>query len=532
MPPEEVFRRVFAELHFPFLSADTVALAEFLANPRAGEGCHPVLDFRSVRDDRRDAVLNAFRGMISRIEPPDDFAALVCASPAVQNTPGTFNGVTAVLSGGDKPYALQSEGAAIRWDEISPWPAAYRHFLGHLRWLVEGYATLLARRHEELGSALEARGYADANLSVLDQSSRVLPTRFHYAAASLGAWAGGAKNVQFFCYFATGPQITNPPVNTSYAAKIGYDPAEADALSESGIAVVPMSLAVPLQQAQGDVTHFGGLPIDEFNVVNLPAREVLGTGPRDSNVLPGLLVETNYRTPFFARRLGKQGLLGENDVLRDHYAEFYANTTHVGLVRCKHYCAPIIEVGSVAELRSLAGNIPPRSDEGVFFRGQGTLYPLKRHPRVQRLLFGDSARPEPSLITSAARKHFDYDSLHFALRYFLEQELFGARGAAAAAADDYKAWREQSTRLTCDVDYAIMALAQHYGLPSHGLDVTSDVDVALWFATNKWSEGPPASYRTLTSDEWGADPARWPVIFACQQVTHSTGMSLQGLSRA
>jgi hypothetical protein len=180
MPPEEVFRGVFAELHFPFLSADTVALAEFLANPRAGEGCHLVLDFRSARDGRRDAVLNAFRGLISRIEPPDHFAALLCASPAVQNTPGTFNGVTALFSGGDRPYALRSEGAAIRWDEISPWPAAYRHFLGHLRWLVEGYATLLARRrHEELGSGLEARGYADANLHVLDLSSRALPTRFH-----------------------------------------------------------------------------------------------------------------------------------------------------------------------------------------------------------------------------------------------------------------------------------------------------------------------------------------------------------------
>ena len=244
--------------------------------------------------------------------------------------------------------------------------------------------------------------------------------------------------------------------------------------------------------------------------------------------MPGLIVDTNYRTPFWARRLGDQALLGGKDVLRDHYTEFYASTAHAGLIRCKHYCAPIIEVGSEPELRDLVAAIPRRSDEGVFYRGQSMLYALRRSQKVQRLLFGASARPEPSLVTSAVRKRFDYDSLHFALRLFIEGELFGARGATAENEADYRAWVEASGRLTCDLDYAIMALAQHYGLPSHGLDVTNDIDIALWFATNKWFFGPPATYRAMSADDWGGEPETWPVIFACQQVTHSTGMSLQG----
>ncbi len=528
IPPDEMFRIVFADTHFPFLSADTVALAAFLANPRAAEGCHLSLDFPSVRPDRRTAVLNAFRGLISRIDLPDHLVGRLCSSPAVRNTPAALAGIKALFGAGDKPYLVRQVGpATLRWDETSPWPAAYRHFLGHLQRLVEAYAKFLALRYNEQGAGLEAKGYAAENLNLLDQSSRVLPTRFHFAAASLGAWAGGAKNVQFFCQYATSPQIANSTINEDYAYRIGYDADDAKALTESGIVIVPISLAAPLLKAQGDVTIFGGLPIDEFNGTNMPDKKILGVGPSGPDVLPGLIVDTNYRTPFWARRFGDQALLGGQDILRDHYTEFYANTAHADLIRCKHYCAPIIEVASEAELRDLAAAIPKRSDEGVFYRGQGRLYPLTRSPKVQRLLFGDSARPEPSLVTSAARKRFDYDSLHFALRLFLEAELFGSQGAAAENDATYRAWVEKSGRLTCDIDYAVMALAQHYGLPSHGLDVTRDIDIALWFATNKWSAGPLATYTPMAFGDWGTDPDKWPVIFACQQVTHSTEMSLQ-----
>jgi hypothetical protein len=148
VPPEELFRVVFADTHFPLLSADTVALAAFLANPRAAEGCHLILDFPSVQPDRRSAVLNAFRGLISRIDPEDHFIALLCGSPPVRNTPAALAGIEALFGPGDKPYLIRQIGpTALRWDETSPWPAAYRHFLGHLRTLVEGYALLALVRY-------------------------------------------------------------------------------------------------------------------------------------------------------------------------------------------------------------------------------------------------------------------------------------------------------------------------------------------------------------------------------------------------
>jgi hypothetical protein len=58
--------------------------------------------------------------------------------------------------------------------------------------------------------------------------------------------------------------------------------------------------------------------------------------------------------------------------------------------------------------------------------------------------------------------------------------------------------------------------------------VTSSIDIALWFATNLWKNDKGlATYRKKTETEWDSDPSRWPVIYACQQITHSLGMSLQ-----
>ncbi|MNF74486.1 FRG domain protein [compost metagenome] len=54
-----------------------------------------------------------------------------------------------------------------------------------------------------------------------------------------------------------------------------------------------------------------------------------------------------------------------------------------------------------------------------------------------------------------------------------------------------------------------MALAQHYGLPSNGLDVTSSDDVAVWFATNTYEVDNStglAKYSKMKPSDWPADP--------------------------
>ena len=71
-----------------------------------------------------------------------------------------------------------------------------------------------------------------------------------------------------------------------------------------------------------------------------------------------------------------------------------------------------------------------------------------------------------------------------------------------------------------------MLLAQHYGVPTHGIDITHDIDVALWFATHAYTNlaDGTATYLPLTESDW---PEKSPVIFAVLPVTHSLKSSIR-----
>lgn len=514
---DEVFRRVFMELRIPMLAIDLPDLLEFVAHPKADEGANYSVRLDVPRKDRRSALVAALRGLIGALDVPGFAVDLFARSNVFAAMPQLADRLRA-LAKGDARWAIAEHGDYLRWDELSPWPAGFRRFLGHLSRLIWGYAQLLEQRRETLDP--------DVIQKILDQASRVLPTRHHYAAASLGAWLGGATNVQYFSFFATDPQCRNPGTNKDYAKRIHYNAADAEALTRSGIIAVPATLAAPLLNAQEDGTILGAIPIDEWSAVNLPDLKHVEADRKDIRH-PGFLIDKYYRAPFVARPLEHRGLYGRNNVLRDHYEDFYARHATGELVRCKHYCAPVIEVRDQRHLAELIADIPLRAP-AMHFRGQTSFYELSRDPCVRALLFGSSISREPSLITSAARGNFDYDSLHFALRYFIQDRIFGTASDPIAAIAQQQAWHDEATKLTSPLDYAVMALAQHYGLPSHGLDVTEDIDVAIWFATNRFAmKDGLSSFSKMARTDWATDAAKWPVIFTCQQVTHSLSMSTQ-----
>ena len=87
----------------------------------------------------------------------------------------------------------------------------------------------------------------------------------------------------------------------------------------------------------------------------------------------------------------------------------------------------------------------------------------------------------------------------------------------------HKKWHELAKLPEADWDISVMALGQHYGIPTHGIDVTSDILIAVWFATHKFKMGDDgvASYTSLREEDWPKDPNLWPVIYVIQPVTHS-----------
>jgi FRG domain len=314
--------------------------------------------------------------------------------------------------------------------------------------------------------------------------------------------------------------ITQP----QYAERVGFEPSEAQALDASGIAILPLPLVAPLLEAQRDNTVLGSLPIDETNDRNQPDRSYFDVLNQREKRRPAIVIDKFYRAPFWARPLEPYALYGNENLLRDHYHEFYAALKSTEFVRCKHYCVPIIDVSSLEELGKHVVRIPKHNATGVVFRGQGKLYTLNRDARVKGMLFGTSCNVEPSLVTAASRDaSYDYDRVHFILKRFLEDEL------ARKDRRRMDQWIEASASPDCRLDLAILALAQHYGLPSHGLDVTRSLDIALWFATNIYGvDGQRgfATYTRMDDETWKKDRSEWPVVLACQTVTHSTMQSL------
>jgi FRG domain len=526
----EVFREVFADLRFPFLAADLDRLCNgFEGLPRTGLQSHFGFPL-DAPPEKLTQFTSALRGLLRRIDVPDEIAVIFARDLTIAGPQVVAAMSRALREQGN--FTIAEAGGRLVWEEQSVWPLCYSTYLSHFFKVLMLHRRLIEERVASTAEGLTAEGFAPENVQTMSEYPRLLPTHDLYAAASLGAWLGGAMNVQYFAYYAAIRQIHHPSLNNSYAKRIGYSEAEAEHLTASGIVALPASLVGPLLHAQGSNTPvLGSIPFDETNAVNPPAEPLLDSlraSPDDPRLLPGFLLDKYYRAPLRARRLDGYAFYGAKDVLRDHYTEFYAGVPHESLLRCKHYCAPVVRVEGMDEVRNVVARVPVHHKDGVFFRGQRKLYLLRRDPAVRRLLFGDSTSAEPSLITAAARDmEYDYDAAHAALKYFLGRKIWTRHRLGGD--DLVQKWRAESESPVCKLDLAILALAQHYGLPSHGLDITTSPEVAVWFATHLLQTDQTsgkAAYRKLPPDQWPSNPDEWPVVVVGQAVTNSIQPSL------
>jgi hypothetical protein len=523
---DSLFFEVFRDLPFPHSAVDFGRLNKALSrNPQSYIGMP--LD---VEPQKRQFLIASWRGFLTGAKVPKTVREEIAhAIPLVKSGKGVF-----LLSVSKAPAAVKSTVQVINgriiWEEDSYWPVAFSTVLNQFSNLVTIHRVLIEVRRAETAKALEAQGYSADLVDTQSEFPRLLPTRQHYAFASLGAWLGGAVNLQYFAYYATIRQIHHRDLNRKYLDRIGYDEKMVPAIDQSGLIAVPASLLAPLMETQGGSHLFGSLPIDEINAANPPSVSIDEHSKYAQENTPlGIVVDKYYRSPFWVRKPQHLGLYGANNVLRDHYQVFYSKLETTQLLRCKHYCIPVIEVSSIEEIRQHTAKIPVQDDSGIFFRGQTTLHTLQRAGGVSELLFADSCATEPSLTTSASRNlSYVYDDLHYVLRQFAEQQIYSSDRRLIPARAEH--WRNVASSPQCELDYAIMALAQHYGLPSHGLDVTTSLDVAVWFAINAyWKDADTnvAGYKKLVASSWHDDVEKWPIIFACQNVTNTIRPSLR-----
>lgn len=513
--PENVIRWMLEDLEFPLFAVDQAAFLAFVAHPLRHTGSH--FKLAPLAGERSWAYRHAFVTLAERLRPTAEFLKyLQSESDTWSNRTAaeeSFEDIwsdyaSALLYGSGRPQVYYEEDW-LRWDALAPWPTAFGPFLHQLFTLMRLQCDGWKARRAELPQVLFS-----------DEGSRLLPTGLLQAAASLGSWIGGTTNIHALSRFATDAQVRHSETNLDFAvSKCGFDLAFARELDESGLVAIPQPMATAIFALQGS-RAIGALQPDEGNIANMPDFSVLVSQPDDTPAPTGLLFDKYYRTPFIARRPAALALLGSRNVYRDHYRDFYESLGSRPALRCKHYCAPIIDVACSTELVAWLARVPQMPNKDIVLRGQSRLYMLKRAERVKRLLFGDSCADEPSLCSSAARANYDYDRLHYILRYYVTN----------CALPELSEEQRMLTFLPdCKFDYAIMALAQHYGLPSHGLDITRDPQVAIWFATNRLvadADGR-ARYDTLAPGDWGDDPANWPVVFALQTVTLTLSQSVR-----
>lgn len=134
-----------------------------------------------------------------------------------------------------------------------------------------------------------------------------------------------------------------------------------------------------------------------------------------------------------------------------------------------------------------------KSDVSLMWRGQAREYDLPRSNSDKLKLYGDVKAREPSLLPSASRgtvKFEDYMEVWFGLLdIYISERLKKLSGLYAPSVTDQLKAEAEEWRNSYRFKYWAFAAAQHYGLPSTGLDLTTSPSVALFFALHSFTTG-------------------------------------------
>jgi hypothetical protein len=208
----EVFKEVFRTVRFPFFTADLDKLVTAMDQVSGNIPTSHYVVQLSVDPDRLQAAQAALVGFLHQVQVPDGVFKLFARSEFLRRADRVGRLIDLALNTG--AFSITPEGEALTWQEQSLWPIAYSTLLSQFLDIVRLNELLIRKRVEEGGGFLH----------IISEFPRQMPTHMHYAAASLGAWLGGAINVPYFSFYATIPQIVNSALNVQYAESIGFTP--------------------------------------------------------------------------------------------------------------------------------------------------------------------------------------------------------------------------------------------------------------------------------------------------------------------
>jgi hypothetical protein len=291
-------------------------------------------------------------------------------------------------------------------------------------------------------------------------------------------------------------------------------------LLEGGVATIPASWLNSVEF----------LSVALFSTFGQRTAETVEDG-KDAGRKDHVMIDRYYQQMWPGSWSGYRSLYGSSGI--DH------GTPKVGLpstaIRVRHRRLPAYVVRTPQELERIAEECRSIVGESghVLFRGQNRQYILSRTPAAKRLLFGEGAVVvEPSLLTSAHRGGRDGDHLIGLLQFELQDLVLSSHdlaaqvgrvvsevsggswtgvGATKSAPDDQETWWRRPGAGAHARE--VLALAQHYAIPSYGLDMSASLAVATWFALYEAYEVDKERswFRKLI---WGGDePEAWPCVY-------------------
>lgn len=141
---------------------------------------------------------------------------------------------------------------------------------------------------------------------------------------------------------------------------------------------------------------------------------------------------------------------------------------------------PIYKVRNLEEIKQLARIMKERNPNNIIlFRGQNKSYQILRSEEDSMFLYGSKKVKEPSFLPSYLRpnNNVGYTSLCSAWHQLASSLIHDLNIDCGGKIPRYFRMGENFHTFS-------LGIAQHYGLPSVGVDLTDSLETALWFALN------------------------------------------------
>jgi len=226
-----------------------------------------------------------------------------------------------------------------------------------------------------------------------------------------------------------------------------------------------------------------------------------------------LLIDKYYGYVFDEFSRSPVGLYGQSSMLPTYPIDLIGN---YGVLRVPLRKVPRRVVRSRSEPQAIIERLDRDTpDEKRFvFRGQRREYQVPRSRETREALYGDPDALEPALLPSASRRNRSVDAVigdwAYLVQFFMLRYVESARKwASERTMTDICSGHERAKSSPHFLAFA-KGLAQHYGMPTFGLDVTSRLDIAIWFALHDFKELEEGGFAVVRPDR---DAETLPVIY-------------------